>query len=81
MNVIEALGIAFWVIIFAVVIGVVAKGGWPGLTSWVAAKFGPVGASSNSAPQSLQQAAQTPGSGVYSNGNGNYTNLPPGLPT
>lgn len=76
MNPIEAIGIAFWVILFAVVIGVTAEGGWSGLTSWFAAKFGPVGASQPSGQTQLG----SPGSGTYQTGPGTYTNLPPGLP-
>lgn len=62
MNPIEALGIAFWVIIFAIVIGVVAKGGWPGLVEWVAAKFGPVGTSTSSG--STKTTPTIPGTNV-----------------
>lgn len=60
MNPLEALGIAFWVIVFAVIIGVVASGGWSGLTSWVAAKFGPVGSSSSSSSGGQLPGVPTP---------------------
>lgn len=63
MNPIEAIGIAFWVIVFAVIIGVVASGGWSGLTSWMAAKFGPVGDSSSPGPSGPAQG-QYPGTGA-----------------